>query len=216
MRIRFFVLLAGLIFFTTSCSGIYYNAVESITGTHKRDILKSRVKDARKEQEAAKEEFSSAFDKFQALVNYDGGNLEKQYRKANAEFEDCEKRATAVSERITSIDNVGEELFREWEKELNQYKRADLKAASARELRDTRQRYDKMLASMRNVERKMDPVLDAFRDQVLFLKHNLNAQAVASLDTTLGSIETDVNLLIKDMELSIAESDEFLKQMNPK
>lgn len=216
MRLRSLLLVVGLAVLFTGCSRIYYDTVESLVGTHKRDILKSRVKDARKEQEEAKEEFMSAFDRFQALVNYDGGNLEKQYRKMNAEFEDCEQRANAVREKINSIEDVGEELFREWERELNQYKRADLRNASARELRETRQRYNKMIAAMRNVERKMDPVLDAFRDQVLFLKHNLNARAVASLEGTLASIEGDVDLLIKDMERSIQEADEFLKQMNPK
>ncbi|MCC6546690.1 DUF2959 domain-containing protein [Candidatus Sumerlaeota bacterium] len=216
MRLRFLILVFALAISSTGCSRFYYDTVEKITGTHKRDILKSRVKEARKEQEEAKKEFVSAFDKFQALVNYDGGNLEKQYRKMNAEFEDCEQRATAVRQRINDIEDVGEELFREWERELNQYKRADLRNASARELRETRVRYDKMISAMRNVERKMDPVLDAFRDQVLFLKHNLNARAVASLEGTLASIESDVDLLIKDMERSIQEADAFLKEMNPK
>jgi hypothetical protein len=59
----------------------------------------------------------------------------------------------------------------------------------------------------------MDPVLKRFNDQVLYLKHNLNAQAIASLQTTAAGIDTDVSALIKDMEASIAEADDFIKQM---
>jgi phage shock protein A len=210
-RIFLFPLLACLVLLS-GCSSIYYNTMEQF-GTHKRDILQSRVKDARKDQEKAKEEFASAFDEFKALVKFDGGNLEKQYNKLNGELEDCESRAKAVHDRVNSIEDVGGALFREWEKELTQYKRDDLRAASAKQLRSTRTRYDAMLSAMRGVETKMDPVLEAFRDQVLFLKHNLNAQAVASLEGTLGSIESDVDLLIKDMDKSIKEADVFLKEM---
>jgi hypothetical protein len=59
----------------------------------------------------------------------------------------------------------------------------------------------------------MNPVLAAFKDQVLFLKHNLNAQAIASLGSTATQIEGDVARLIKEMEASIGEADDFIKQM---
>ncbi len=60
---------------------------------------------------------------------------------------------------------------------------------------------------------KIDPVLLAFRDQVLFLKHNLNARAIASLQTELVSVEANVASLIKEMEVSIGEADAFIKAM---
>jgi len=41
----------------------------------------------------------------------------------------------------------------------------------------------------------MDPVLEAFEDQVLFLKHNLNAQAIGALENELGQIRQDVDSL---------------------
>jgi hypothetical protein len=48
---------------------------------------------------------------------------------------------------------------------------------------------------------------------VLYLKHNLNARAIASLSGTLGEIETDVETLIRDIDASIAESDRFLASL---
>ena len=70
-----------------------------------------------------------------------------------------------------------------------------------------------LIDAMKRVENKIDPVLSAFRDQVLFLKHNLNAQAIASLKSELASVEDDVAALIKEMEASIAEADKFIKTM---
>ena len=70
-----------------------------------------------------------------------------------------------------------------------------------------------MLGAMRNAEEKIEPVLSVFRDQVLYLKHNLNAKALASLQDETARIETDVNGLIKDLSAAIAEADRFIQAM---
>ena len=57
---------------------------------------------------------------------------------------------------------------------------------------------------------RMDPVLATMKDHVLFLKHNLNARALASLDRTADALQRDVDRLIRDMEAAIAEADRFL------
>jgi hypothetical protein len=45
------------------------------------------------------------------------------------------------------------------------------------------------------------------------LKHNLNAQAVASLQSEATAMEADIGKLIAEMEKSIAEADSFIKTM---
>ena len=66
---------------------------------------------------------------------------------------------------------------------------------------------------MRSAEQKTAPVLAAFRDQVLFVKHNLNMQAISSLSTENQIIEQDVANLISEMEASIAEAESFINSM---
>ncbi|OGT74117.1 MAG: hypothetical protein A3H44_13370 [Gammaproteobacteria bacterium RIFCSPLOWO2_02_FULL_57_10] len=48
---------------------------------------------------------------------------------------------------------------------------------------------------------------------VLYLRHNLNAQAVASLRGELDTINTDVDSLVRAMQQAIAESDRFIAEM---
>jgi hypothetical protein len=48
---------------------------------------------------------------------------------------------------------------------------------------------------------------------VLYLKHNLNAQAVSSLKKEVADIEAEVSSLIADMKRSIKEADAFVKTM---
>lgn len=195
------------------CSGVYYDTMEKL-GYHKREMLVDRVQEARDAQEEAKQQFESALEEFTAVTHFDGGDLEKVYSKLKNELERSESKSQAVTKRIDDVESVGEALFEEWESELDQYSSSDLRRLSEDKLRQTRLRYARLLGAMRSAEMKIDPVLAAFRDQVLFLKHNLNAQALASLQNELTSIETDVAGLIREMEASIAEANAFIEAMN--
>jgi hypothetical protein len=62
----------------------------------------------------------------------------------------------------------------------------------------------------------MDPVLSRFKNRVLFVKHNLNAQAIASLKGTEIELGGEIEKLIKEMEASIAEADQFIAEIQPK
>jgi chromosome segregation ATPase len=183
-------------------------------GYQKRDILVDRVEDARDTQQEAKDQFQSALEQFGTVVNFRGGELEEKYNKLSGELKQCESKAEAVSNRIAAVEDVAEALFDEWQAELTQYSNANLRRSSQRQLDQTRKRYQQLIGAMKRAETKIDPVLAAFRDQVLFLKHNLNAQAIASLHQEMVSVEADIASLIKEMEASIAEADGFIKAMS--
>jgi len=215
MQTQSIVRIAAPFVFTAvaaGCQTAYYNTMEKL-GWDKRDILVDRVEEARDAQEAAKEQFRSALEEFQAVVAVDGGELERKYDKLSTEFKRSEAKATAVTERIDSVESVGNALFKEWENELEQYSNDELRRSSQRKLVDTRARYNDLVGAMRRAEAKIAPVLDSFRDQVLYLKHNLNARAIASLRTELASVENETEALIRAMESSIAEADEFIRTM---
>jgi hypothetical protein len=106
---------------------------------------------------------------------------------------------------------VAEALFDEWEEELDLYQSADLRRGSEQQLRETRERYEELMVAMRQVESTMEPVLLTFRDHVLYLKHNLNARAIAALEGDLSELENDVADLIEEMRASILKADEFLQ-----
>lgn len=195
------------------CQTMYYGAMEKI-GVEKRDILVDRVENAREAQQDAKEQFSSALDKFIAVTNYSGGELEKQYKLLKDEYEVSKSRAEEVRDRINSVEDVATALFKEWENEIRQYASPELGRASKQQLNTTKKSYSKLIAAMKSAEKKIAPVLAAFNDRVLFLKHNLNANAIASLKTQRLSVESDIQTLIKDMNKSIAEADMFIKSMS--
>ena len=195
-----------------ACSSTYYGVMEQL-GVHKRDILVDRVEEGREAQQDAKQEFQSALKAFQEATGSSGGKLQDVYERLNDHYESSASRVETVREKIADIEKVANDLFREWKREIGEIHSADLKAKSEQTLSDTRKRYGELIAAMKRAEKKMEPVLVTFHDHVLFLKHNLNAQAIASLQTNLGAIETDVAALVHEMEASIAEADAFLKDM---
>lgn len=196
----------------SGCQTVYYEAMEKM-GTHKRDILVDRVEEGKEAQEEAKAQFSSAFDEFLAISKVDMGDLKSAYDRIQDSFDRSEKRAKAVWDRIDSIKSVSKALFREWEKELDAYTNQDLRQSSEDQMNQTRIQYLKLIGTMETAAEKMNPVLDAFRDQTLYLKHNLNAQAIAALNQTSIGLRDDVDLLIQQMSVSIDEANAFIAKM---
>jgi len=179
-----------------------------------RELLVDRVEDARDAQQETVEEFQTTMEKFKSVTNFDGGDLEKQFNTLNSAFERSEKAAINISNRVDKVEQASEALLKEWREELQQYHDESLRQRSQRQYDETSVQSEKLIVAMRRAEVKTKPVLDVFRDQVLFMKHNLNMQAITSLDSQTAEIETNVAGLIQEMETSIAEANQFIEAMD--
>lgn len=196
----------------SACQSAYYAAAEQV-GYHKREILVDRVEDARDAQADAEEEFQSAQEHLMSLIEFDGGELQRVYEDLADQYDDALDAAENVTDRIDAIEDVADALFDEWESELEEYQNQRLRRDSERKLKETRRRYDQLIVVMRRSEERMDPVLSALKDNVLYLKHNLNAQAVAALKAEFGQIDRDIDILIAEMRKAIASSNEFIESL---
>jgi len=216
MTHRLLSLLSLLIFSVSilpGCATTAYNIQERF-GIEKRDILVDRVENVAKSQADAKEEFEDALEAFRAVVNVDGGKLEDMYDDLNKAYKNADSQAGEVRSRVSSVKRVARDLFKEWEGELSQYSDAGLRRTSESQLRETQQRYDALTDKMDAATASMDPVLSVFKDRVLYLKHNLNARAIAALNTETANLEGDVAQLIAEMEQSISAADAFIRDMS--
>lgn len=201
--------LAAAMVLLSSCSTAYYAAMEKV-GVHKRDILIDRVEDARDAQLRGQQEFKDALDQLSQLIGFHGGNLQQRYEALNSQYEDSKKAATEVSERINKVELVAFDLFNEWEEELKQYQNKKLRADSKRQLLETKRQFDALVKVMRRAESKMPPVLRVLQDNVLYLKHNLNAKAVGAISGEFSLLQQDVELLLQEMNRAIADSNQFI------
>ncbi len=211
------LLIALFIAFTSTtvlsgCETTYYAALDKV-GIHKRDILVDRVESASASQQEVQEEFKDALTQLSTLINFDGGDLAAQYDLSQSHYDDSLSAANDVSEKINAIESVAEALFEEWQSEIDLYSSASLKSQSQSQLRTTERNYQKLLKTMYTAESRMAPVLSALQDNVLFLKHNLNAKAIGALQGEYSTIKRDVERLIKDMNFAIEQSNSFVNQI---
>ena len=195
-----------------SCSSAYYAAWEQL-GFQKRHLLKKAVAAARDEQKEAGEQFKDALTRLKELYGFEGGKLESTYNALKRDYDSSIDRAERVRKRIRDVEKVSSDLFEEWEKEIKQISSDRLRDDSRAQLRDTRRRYDELHTALKRAERSMEPVLTRFRDHVLYLKHNLNAQALGALKTEANAIQNEIGKLISEMNRSVAEANAFIKAM---
>ena len=206
-----FGLLASFVLLT-GCSSAYYSTMETF-GVHKRDLLKKRVIAARDEQKETGQQFKDALTRLKDLYGFQGGELEKVYDGLKRDFDKSSAKADAVRKRVKDVETVANDLFDEWEKELKQLSSESLRSRDREQLRDTRRRYETLHEALKRAENSMEPVLTQFRDQVLFLKHNLNAQALSSLQKEALNIQDDISKLLAEMDQSIRQADNFIKAL---
>ena len=188
---------------------VYYRTKESF-GQHKRDLVVVRVEEASDSLQVTKVQFLDALERFKSVVHVESGTLEDKYKLLKQQFDFCAMRSEIVANKVRAIEEVSDALFQEWEAELKEYTNRSLRAQSRQQLKLSRQHYMRLIKAMHKAEQKIQPVLGAFRDQVLFLKHNLNANAIAALQQEFSEISLDITQLIQAMEKSISEANHFV------
>jgi len=208
MKIRFFA-PAALLLGLTACGSVYYGAMEKL-GIPKREIMADRIKEARDTQNETKARFLTAMEQFKNVISVKEGNLEKQYKKLRTALKKSEAGAKAVHKRVRAVEKVSEALFKEWREEINLYSGESLRKASQQSYDLTKAKYGTLIAAMKKAESKLEPALVPLRDQVLFMKHNLNARAISGLGDELGRVEINVDQLVREIEGATAEADAFL------
>lgn len=196
-------------FFAKKFKTVYYHARESI-GDHKRTMVVYQIEQACTGLQETRDEFEDALQRFKNIIAVNESTLEHRYHLLNRQYQFCRAKSDAVSKRIRAIEEVSDALFTEWEKELNEYTNRSLRNSSKLQLKTARQNYARLIKSMHKAESKIQPVLAAFKDQVLYLKHNLNARAIAALQHEFIEIGVDIAQLILAMEQTIAEANQFV------
>ena len=195
-----------------ACQSAYYAMWEKM-GKEKRHLLRDQVEKSRGDQENASEAFKDALTRLKEMYGFQGGDLEKMYTRLSDDYDNCSQRADAIDVRVDKIQRIARDLFAEWRQEIEQIHNPTFRTQSIQKLKATQQRFASMESAIITARKRMTPVLSSLKDYVLFLKHNLNAQAIGSLRGEAASIETDVGRLVRDIQQSIQEADAFLNEM---
>lgn len=217
---RKLITLMFIFFLTTSCAkrihkavnNAKYSAYEAV-GFEKRDLFKREVSNVKEDQEDTGEAFKDALTRLKEIYNVDGGDLEKQHSKLKDSLDEAKEEAAELSARIRKVDEVANDLFEEWSAEISEIQTSDLRSKSTNQLTQTKRRYRELEEQLNRSEKKMAPVLAKLNDQVLFLKHNLNAKAIGGLKEEQGKIQADIKSLINEVNESTRQAEAFIETL---
>lgn len=201
----------------SSCTTIRFtgDVITVLSGVSEiRDVLVSNVKHTGKAQKNVKKQFESSLDKFIEITNSSKNPTNVKYKKVEAEYDKCQRAANDLSSNIGQVEHWGEELFKEWNKELSDFNDPKLAADSQRMLNNSYAKFQRVLTQMKRAEHEMNSVLVVFGDKVLFLKHASATEAIVTLEKReILAIEGNINNLIIEMEAAISEADRFIQSL---
>ena len=209
--LKFWGLVFVFLFLTLGCKSVYYSTWEKL-GKYKRDLLQSKVKQVRDDQKDTTEQLKDALTRLQQIYGFKGGEIEKMYRRLQSDYDSSAAKAEGLKKRIREMDEIANDLFKEWETEAASISTPSIRDQSRDQLRVTQQKYQDLYATTTRAERSIEPVLTKFHDYVLFFKHNLNAQAIGALQGEASKIQVDITKLIEDMNESIRQAEKFMKE----
>lgn len=214
------LLTISLLFISFSCANPIKKAVNKakysayeMVGVEKRDLFKKEVSNVKDDQEETGESFKDALKKLKEIYAFDGGDLEDKHEDLNESYINAKEKSQNVKNRIEKLNTVATDLFAEWEGEILEISSSDLQKQSREKLVETKKKYNQLYKQLKASESKVAPVLTKLKDQVLFLKHNLNAKAIAGLKVESGKIQSEIKGLIDEMNESNRKAEEFIKTL---
>lgn len=196
----------------SSCSTIYYSFWEAF-GTEKRELLRDSIKKSNDIQEDTQSELQSALDRIRSEYKFDESELERTYDKLSSDYEAIKRKSESLSNRIDKVEDIANDLFGEWKDEAEEISNSKYKKESLKKREKTMTKFGELLKSMRNVEGSLKPFLVTFNDQVLFLKHNLNAKSLGAFKTEFRSIEKELSTLSQSIKKSSKEAEDFIDEL---
>jgi len=162
------------------------------------------------EVEEAQLQVRAALDAYNALVRGGASDLRKPYRNLDREIERCEKRREAVQRRADDAKKEADAYFRGWAASLPLIASEDLRGRSEARMRDSRTRFDGILAAGRRAATEYEPFLVRLRDQWTYLGHDLNPSGLESLRPDAQELTESGTQLLVEIESSLREARSYV------
>lgn len=208
------LILAGCETIALDPAGMPGHILQAVHASSGRNALLQEVEKTRTAQQQAKEQLQSTLHTFSLVLDASDDDLKTSYQRLNDEFAKSESTATLVHSRVDEVEDAAKVFFDKWESRLGGYADADEPIADRHRLDEARQRYAELIEATKRAAQKIDPVVAFFRDQILFIKYNLNPQAIVHLKDDLAVVKTNIATVVGELDAAIAEADAFIRTMS--
>lgn len=180
------------------------------------DDLSDRIEEVHVASEVAKERMTAAVETLRSIVSPDfrGDGLSAHAELTRA-IEQSEEQAEVFRERVADMKDTAKELFDRWASDLEGFTNAEMRQHSQRRLEETRTRYQAIVAAVDPAQWSYDAVNRSLGDHALFLGHDFNRAAVASLRPGVDSLVAQGGELESRLVLGMTAAKEYLDHASP-
>jgi hypothetical protein len=154
-------------------------------------------------------------DIYNALMADDAKDRKKLYNSLQKEMENTEKRRATIGEVAATMSAEADTLFKQWTDSAAAIENADLRKKSEERLAATKASYAEIGTVGQKASDLYGPFMKDLQDQVTFLGHDLNAEAVASLKPEAAKINEAASKLIQSIDDTITTANTNIGALRP-
>jgi hypothetical protein len=191
-------LLMGLLLLS-GCQSVHRAASERFS-LARQDSLVREIDRASRLHQATADQLGVALETYQYVLDPEEFSLRERYELLSREYVRAERLAADTRERIEDMEHAARAHFVDWENRLYEYTDPVIRNASRQQLDASRQEYERVVTHVRRTETRTNRVIQAFGDQVRFLRHNLNQQAIGALRNPATELQLEVTDLMEEMQ----------------
>ena len=152
---------------------------------------------------------------YNSLFADDADNRKKIYNNIQKEMENTEKRRGKIVEEAAKMNAEADALFKDWTNSTAAIESPDLRKRSEERLNATKASYAEIGTAAQKAGDMYGPFMKALQDQITFLGHDLNPDAVASLKPDAAKLNERADQLIRSIDDTIATSNKNIGALRP-
>jgi hypothetical protein len=162
-----------------------------------------------------KVQLMKTMDVYNALLADDATDRKKLYKNLQKEMDNTEQRRLKIGEEAAKMQTEADTLFAQWGESAAAIDNPDLRKRSEERLEATKASYAEIEAVGQKAADLYAPFMKDLQDQITYLGHDLNAEAVASLKPEAAKLNEKAKTLTRSLDDTISTANEKIGALRP-
>jgi chromosome segregation ATPase len=162
-----------------------------------------------------KVQLMKTIDVYNALMADNAKDRKKLYKNLQNEMNNTEKRRAKIDEEAAQMKTEADTLFTQWAESAAAIEKLDLRKRSEERLEATKASYAEIQSVGQKAADLYPPFMKALQDQIAYLGHDLNAEAVASLAPEAAKLNEEAEALTRSLDDTISTANEKIGALRP-
>lgn len=207
-------LLSLLVAPLAACQSSGYMSSVALTGAQSRQHVVEAISEGVTEQGMARDEFVSAGRMLASIQTASEAAASELYSEYLDQIDLCARRVESFEDQIKVVQSGAEELFVDWEAELEQFTSEAIREQSSRRLDAARSGFALLHDELTGVHGQMIASLSTHKDYALYFNHNLAGSSRELLGSENGRFKATIAAMSKDCKVVESDAQTFNERLS--